>query len=151
MIQGIHHVCLKADTQENYTKAITFYTEVLGCSIKRQWDSGIMLDTGHGLIEIFNQADTPLDQGVIRHLALATDCVDDCVAAIQKAGYPIDYDSLIERFGNTILTRAHFARFLLEKGAIPSIDSAFKKILAAEGPYFVKRHYLTPKKGIELI
>ena len=28
MIQGIHHVCLKADTQENYTKAITFYTEV---------------------------------------------------------------------------------------------------------------------------
>lgn len=59
MIQGIHHVCLKADTQENYTKAITFYTEVLGCSIKRQWDSGIMLDTGHGLIEIFNQADTP--------------------------------------------------------------------------------------------
>lgn len=89
MIQGIHHVCLKADTQENYTKAITFYTEVLGCSIKRQWDSGIMLDTGHGLIEIFNQADTPLDQGVIRHFALATDCVDDCVAAIQKAGYPI--------------------------------------------------------------
>lgn len=54
MIQGIHHVCLKADTQENYTKAITFYTEVLGCSIKRQWDYGIMLDTGHGLIEIFN-------------------------------------------------------------------------------------------------
>lgn len=89
MIQGIHHVCLKADTQENYTKAITFYTEVLGCSIKRQWDSGIMLDTGHGLIEIFNQADIPLDQGVIRHFALATDCVDDCVAAIQKAGYPI--------------------------------------------------------------
>lgn len=70
---------------------------------------------------------------------------------LQKAGYPIDYDSLIERFGNTILTRAHFARFLLEKGAIPSIDSAFKKILAADGPYFVKRHYLTPKKGIELI
>ena len=65
MIQGIHHVCLKADTQENYIKAITFYTEVLGCSIKRQWDYGIMLDTGHGLIEIFNQADTPLDQGVI--------------------------------------------------------------------------------------
>lgn len=26
---------------------------------------------------------------MIRHFALATDCVDDCVAAIQKAGYPI--------------------------------------------------------------
>lgn len=66
-------------------------------------------------------------------------------------GFPIDYESLIERFGNTIITRAHFARFLMEKGAIPSIDSAFKKILAQDGPYFVMRKYLTPKKGIELI
>ena len=70
---------------------------------------------------------------------------------LNHAGYPIDYDSLVERFGNTILTRAHFARFLLEKGAIPSIDSAFKKILAQDGPYFVMRKYLTPEKGIELI
>lgn len=70
---------------------------------------------------------------------------------LNQAGFPIDYDSLVDRFGNTILTRAHFARFLLEKGAIPSIDSAFKKILAQDGPYFVMRKYLTPKKGIELI
>lgn len=70
---------------------------------------------------------------------------------LNKDGYPIDYESLAERFGNTIVTRAHFARFLLEKGAIPSIDSAFKKILAQDGPYFVMRKYLTPKKGIDLI
>lgn len=70
---------------------------------------------------------------------------------LSSAGYPIDYPSLVARFGNTILTRAHFARFLLEKGAIPSIDAAFKKILAQDGPYFVMRKYLTPKDGIELI
>lgn len=70
---------------------------------------------------------------------------------LNRDGYPIDYDSLMERFENTIVTRAHFARFLLEKGAIPSIDSAFKKILAQDGPYFVMRKYLTPEKGIELI
>ena len=70
---------------------------------------------------------------------------------LSQAGFPIDYESLTARFGNTILTRAHFARFLLEKRAIPSIDSAFKKILAQDGPYFVMRKYLTPKKGIELI
>lgn len=70
---------------------------------------------------------------------------------LHRDGYPIDYESLVSRFGNAILTRAHFARFLLEKGAIPSIDSAFKKILAQDGPYFVMRKYLTPKKGIELI
>lgn len=70
---------------------------------------------------------------------------------LSDAGFPIDYESLISRFGNTILTRAHFARFLLEKGAIPSIDAAFKRILAQDGPYFVMREYLTPQKGIELI
>lgn len=70
---------------------------------------------------------------------------------LSGAGYPIDYPSLTERFGSTILTRAHFARFLLEKGAVPSISSAFKKILAEDGPYFVARKYLTAKEGIELI
>lgn len=70
---------------------------------------------------------------------------------LHSAGYPIDYESLTARFGNTILTRAHFARFLLEQGAIPSIDSAFKKILAQDGPYFVMRKYLTPEEGISLI
>ncbi len=70
---------------------------------------------------------------------------------LNKAGFPIDYESLKARFGNTILTRAHFARFLLEKGAIPSIDAAFKEILAEDGPYFVVRKYLTPKEGIDLI
>ena len=65
---------------------------------------------------------------------------------LHEAGYPIDYESL-----TSILTRAHFARFLLEKGAIPSIDSAFKKILAEDGPYFVVRRYLTPEEGVRLI
>lgn len=70
---------------------------------------------------------------------------------LRQAGFPIDYESLTKRFGNTILTRAHFARFLLEQGAISSIDSAFKKILSDKGPYFVHRRYLTPEEGIRLI
>ena len=70
---------------------------------------------------------------------------------LKADGFPIDYESLTARFGESILTRAHFARFLHEKGAIPSIDSAFKKILAEDGPYFVNRQYLSPKTGIDLI
>ena len=70
---------------------------------------------------------------------------------LHGAGFPIDYEALTGRFGSTILTRAHFARFLLEQGAIPGIDAAFKKILAEDGPYFVPRRYLTPEEGISLI
>ena len=70
---------------------------------------------------------------------------------LSNAGFPITYENLLARFPNTILTRAHFARFLYEKGAVGSIDAAFRKILAQNGPYYVKRRYLTPKQGIDAI
>lgn len=72
-------------------------------------------------------------------------------ANLAEAGYPITYEELTARFPIKIITRAHFAKFLYEKGAVGSIDAAFRKILAQDGPYFVMRQYLTPKKGIEII
>ena len=70
---------------------------------------------------------------------------------LYQAGYPITYEELTARFPIKILTRAHFAKFLYEKEAVGSIDAAFRKILAQDGPYFVMRQYLTPQKGIEII
>lgn len=70
---------------------------------------------------------------------------------LQDAGYPISYEALGERFGDTILTRAHFARLLLENGGVPSMDYAFHTCLSSDSPYFVNREYLTPKSAIELI
>ena len=70
---------------------------------------------------------------------------------LQDAGYPISYEALCERFGDTILTRAHFARLLLENCGVPSMDYAFHTCLSSDSPYFVNREYLTPKSAIELI
>lgn len=70
---------------------------------------------------------------------------------LQNAGFPISYEMLCERFGDTILTRAHFARLLLENGGVPSLDYAFRTCLASDSPYFVGREYLTPKDAIDLI
>ena len=47
-----------------------------------------MLSTGDGLLEIFASGE-PLPQGTIRHFALRTEQVDDCVAAVRNAGYTI--------------------------------------------------------------
>ena len=66
---------------------------------------------------------------------------------LQKAGYPIDYDSLIERFGDTILTRAHFARYLKDHGYVQEMSDAFSMYIGDSCPCFV----LSPEKGIELI
>lgn len=70
---------------------------------------------------------------------------------LHNAGYPISYEELTRKFGDMIITRAHFAKLLLENGGVPSMDYAFKTCLAIDSPYFVNREYLTPKGAIELI
>lgn len=88
-ISGIHHISMKCVTGEDYRRVVDFYQGVLGLPIVRQWDNGIMLGAGTGLIEIFLDGACPMEKGVIRHFALATPDVDACAEAISKAGYPV--------------------------------------------------------------
>ena len=48
-----------------------------------------MFDTGDGIIEVFDDGESPLPQGNIRHFAFATDDVDACVLAVRDAGYEV--------------------------------------------------------------
>lgn len=89
LVKGIHHVCMKCDTMEKYEEAIRFYHETLKFPIVRQWPAGIMLSTGNGLIELFNNIEDRLPQGTIRHFALAADNVDALANRIEQAGYRI--------------------------------------------------------------
>lgn len=89
MIKGIHHVSMKCSNQEEYEKTIHFYKDILGLSVARSWNAGIMLDTGSGLIEIFNDGEEKLDKGVIRHFAFAVDDADRCIDTVRKAGYEV--------------------------------------------------------------
>lgn len=92
LICGIHHVALKCDGTAEFEKTLHFYQDVLGLEPVRSWgegeNAGAMLSTGDGLLEIFASG-KKLPQGAIRHFALRTERVDDCVAAVRAAGYPI--------------------------------------------------------------
>ena len=89
LIKGIHHVSMKCKDREEYEKVVDFYSTILEIPVVRQWNEGIMLDTGKGLIEIFNNGDSLEGQGVIRHFAFATDNVDECAKKLKKAGYNV--------------------------------------------------------------
>jgi predicted metal-dependent phosphoesterase TrpH len=67
------------------------------------------------------------------------------------AGIDISISKMRKIEGNAVLTRAHFAKFLTEHGYTKSIKDAFDKYLNDESPYYVKREYLTPEMGINLI
>lgn len=88
-IKGIHHVSMKCCNAAEYEKTIEFYKDVLGLNVAREWETGIMFETGAGLIEIFNNAESQLEKGMIRHFAFAVDDVDACVKAVIDAGYEV--------------------------------------------------------------
>lgn len=88
-VTGIHHVSLKCNNEKDFREEIKFYKDILGLPVAREWDTGIMFETGSGLMEIFNDAEDQLPQGVIRHFAFATHDVDALAKAVSKAGYEV--------------------------------------------------------------
>ena len=89
LVKGVHHVCMKCVTAEQFEEIRRFYGTVLGLPEVRSWAAGIMYDLGGSLLEVFSNGDEALPQGVWQHIALATDDVDACVKAVSEAGYAI--------------------------------------------------------------
>lgn len=69
---------------------------------------------------------------------------------LRQAGIDITYEALIEANPNAIITRAHYAAFLLEKGYVKSRNEAFDRYLGDHTPYFVHREKITPKEVIDV-
>ena len=92
-VTGIHHVAIKACGVEDYNKTVDFYHNILGMPIFRQWgeglESGALVDTGAGMMEIFANGEDYPGQGSMRHIAFEVDDVDSYTEAARKAGYKI--------------------------------------------------------------
>ena len=89
LIKGVHHVCMKCRTAEQFAEVQKFYGEILALPVARVWDTGMMYDLGGVLLEIFSNGSADLPFGVWQHIALATEDVDACVKAVSEAGYRI--------------------------------------------------------------
>ena len=89
MIKGIHHISMKCGSTEELIRVKEFYIGVLGLKIIREWPDGIMIDTGNGFIEIFNNAEGEHRLGAIRHVALLTDDVDEMIEKVRSGGYEV--------------------------------------------------------------
>ena len=89
MITGLHHISMKCETTEEFEKAKAFYIELLGFKIVREWPEGIMIDFGNGMLEIFSNGPGIKTKGALRHIAFATDNVDETIDMVKKAGYEV--------------------------------------------------------------
>lgn len=70
---------------------------------------------------------------------------------LTEAGLIVDYDELMETFGESVITRAHYARFMLSKGYIKSLPEAFERYIGDNSPCYIPREKVTPTQGIQLI
>lgn len=89
MIKGIHHISMKCGTDEELENVRNFYVNILGMSICREWNDGIMIDSGNGLIEVFSNGKGERRKGALRHMAFLTDNVDEMAEKIRNAGYTV--------------------------------------------------------------
>lgn len=67
------------------------------------------------------------------------------------AGLQITYEAVEAMEPDAVITRAHFARYLVEKGYASNNNEAFKKYLNSKSPYYVSRTYPEPEEVVSLI
>lgn len=73
------------------------------------------------------------------------------VEKMREQGFPVTWDIMLERFGDNSITRAHFAKYLLDEGYVASKDEAFARYLNPGCPCYVPRVKVTPKEAVEMI
>ena len=74
-----------------------------------------------------------------------------CSRLQNDAGMDITYEKLLETFPNCVITRAHYARYMMSKGYVKSISEAFERYIGDHAPYYISREKVTPQQAIELI
>lgn len=70
---------------------------------------------------------------------------------LRSAGIDITYDALQKTFPGAVITRAHYAKYLLSHGYIKSMPEAFERYIGDHSPYFVPREKVTPQQAVRLI
>lgn len=70
---------------------------------------------------------------------------------LAECGFPVPYEALLERFPDAVLTRAHYARYMLEQGYVQSIREAFDRFLSDRAPCYVPREKITPFQAVEFV
>lgn len=66
-------------------------------------------------------------------------------------GFPVSIEELTSMYPDSVITRAHFAAFMVKKGYVDSNKEAFDKYLGDGMPLYVPRERKSPKEAIELI
>lgn len=66
-------------------------------------------------------------------------------------GFPVTYEEMLEEFPGCVITRSHYAKFMLNRGYTKTLKEAFDRYIGDTCPCFVPRKKITPMRAVEII
>lgn len=70
---------------------------------------------------------------------------------LQEAGMDVTYEALLAESPDAVITRAHYARYMLNHGYVKSMAEAFDRYIGDRCPCYVPREKVTPVQAVRLI
>lgn len=70
---------------------------------------------------------------------------------LREAGIDVTYEALLEAFPDSVITRAHYAKYMLSQGYIQSMKEAFDRYIGDDCPCYVPREKVTPVQAVKLV
>ncbi len=70
---------------------------------------------------------------------------------LREAGFDITAEDVYERNPGAVIARPHVARYLVETGQAPDVQSVFDDYIARGKPCYVERYKITPVEAVKLI
>lgn len=72
-------------------------------------------------------------------------------ALLRQSGVSVTYEELQTAYPDSVITRAHYAAYLLKKGYVKSRQEAFDRYVGDHAPCYVSREKITPAQAVRLI
>ncbi len=76
---------------------------------------------------------------------------EQLIERCNEYGFKVTLEELSEMFPNSVLTRAHFASFMVKRGYVKDNNEAFAKYLGDGMPLYIPRERKSPDEAIALI
>ena len=70
---------------------------------------------------------------------------------LRQFGISVTYEELLAAYPDSVITRAHYAACLLNKGYVKSRQEAFDRYIGDHAPCYVPRKKITPAQAVQLI
>ncbi len=73
------------------------------------------------------------------------------IAKLQKTGFDISVEAVYSRNPDSVISRPHIARYLVETGQAPDVQWVFDHYVAAGKSCYVERYKITPVEAVGVI